>query len=983
MAQSMGGVGGGVGVGTAAALMSMLEEPSPEMVLFSLKTLDSIVHHFWADIADALPKIIALSKSEHAEHRQHANLLASKVYYHLNNMEKSLEYALGAGSLVDISANDEFIQTLVKYCIDTYIRLRQEQNEAEAKKKTPPTIDERLENIVMSMFDRCYRDGEFKQALGIALEVRRLDKIRQSIAQSGNVPEMLDYAFATCLHVVKNLDFRRMVLRELVAIHNEQQDRNHFQICQILILLDDSSSISQILQQLIERDEVLLAYQLGFDLCDSCTQNFLARVRSHLQQPAGNSSPQLSQLLTILEGKLSVELYLSFLCRNNKTDLAVLKNIRESVEPRNMVCHNATIFANALMHAGTTKDGFLRDNLEWLQKATNWARFSATAGLGVIHKGHLKVGMSLLSPYLPQTPSVSAYSEGGSLYALGIIHANHGQEVTGFLLDELNKARQSAHTAPQASEVIQHGACLGLGLTAMATGNLDIFRTLLEIVKLENAVAGEAAGYAMGLIMLGTASEEAIVSMLERAHFSQHEKIIRGLSVGLALVMYGREEQADALIEQLTSDKDAILRYGAMFTLGLAYCGTANNSAISRLLHVAVSDVSDDVRRAAVMNLGFLLCSQPEQCPKIVSLLAESFNPHVRYGATLAVGISCAGSGLKEAISLLEPMAKDPVDFVRQGAMIALSMIVIQTSQGESPKVEKIRQLFENCIADKHDDIMAKFGAIIASAIANGGGRNVTISPFTSSGYHKNMCAIVGLAVFCQYWYWYPLMHFISLALSPIAVIGLNKELKMPVWSFKSNAPPSRFAYPPEFKPPQKEAPKKVTTAVLSTSKKAKARAQQRAEERAKGGLGSSESAESEQADVEMKDSEKTEKGENGEKSEKSEKETETSKQSEPSFEIKENPARVTNSQRKFISCDPNSRWQPIKKHMFGILMLHDNNSNEAVVLVSDQKNEKPAENPPAAASAAPAPTAAAAAPAVPTSEESEAPPPEEFEFEE
>ena len=41
-------------------------------------------------------------------------------------------------------------------------------------------------------------------------------------------------------------------------------------------------------------------------------------------------------------------------------------------------------------------------------------------------------------------------------------------------------------------------------------------------------------------------------------------------------------------------------RYGGMFTIALAYCATANNSAIRRLLHVAVSDVSDDVRRAAV-----------------------------------------------------------------------------------------------------------------------------------------------------------------------------------------------------------------------------------------------------------------------------------------------------------------------------------------------------------------------------------------------
>lgn len=53
------------------------------------------------------------------------------------------------------------------------------------------------------------------------------------------------------------------------------------------------------------------------------------------------------------------------------------------------MCHSAIIFANAVMHKGTTVDAFLRDNLEWLGRATNWAKFSATAGLGVIHSGHL------------------------------------------------------------------------------------------------------------------------------------------------------------------------------------------------------------------------------------------------------------------------------------------------------------------------------------------------------------------------------------------------------------------------------------------------------------------------------------------------------------------------------------------------------------------------------------------------------------------
>jgi len=38
------------------------------------------------------------------------------------------------------------------------------------------------------------------------------------------------------------------------------------------------------------------------------------------------------------------------------------------------------------MHAGTSIDNFLRVNIEWLAKATNWTKFSAIASLGMIHK---------------------------------------------------------------------------------------------------------------------------------------------------------------------------------------------------------------------------------------------------------------------------------------------------------------------------------------------------------------------------------------------------------------------------------------------------------------------------------------------------------------------------------------------------------------------------------------------------------------------
>jgi len=42
---------------------------------------------------------------------------------------------------------------------------------------------------------------------------------------------------------------------------------------------------------------------------------------------------------------------------------------------------------------------------------------------------------------------------------------------------------------------------------------------------------------------------------LQYARETQHEKIIRGIAVGLALVMYQTEEAAETLIDQLAGDK--------------------------------------------------------------------------------------------------------------------------------------------------------------------------------------------------------------------------------------------------------------------------------------------------------------------------------------------------------------------------------------------------------------------------------------------
>ena len=64
------------------------------------------------------------------------------------------------------------------------------------------------------------------------------------------------------------------------------------------------------------------------------------------------------RLRRILRGEETIKHHMQFLIKNNKTDMLILKQMKDSV--RTACTHNATVIANGLMHAGTTCDDFLR-----------------------------------------------------------------------------------------------------------------------------------------------------------------------------------------------------------------------------------------------------------------------------------------------------------------------------------------------------------------------------------------------------------------------------------------------------------------------------------------------------------------------------------------------------------------------------------------------------------------------------------------------
>ncbi|ROT36560.1 26S proteasome regulatory subunit rpn2 [Sodiomyces alkalinus F11] len=957
-------------------------------------------------ISKCIDQYIAVCSSEHSSSKPSKNDVS------LPALATTFASGVGNGSAV-ISPTTPFSQTalpskslLSRASVDNTILDPSFQPVKEGRSGSiAPVADkatrEALQRVVERLFDACLNEGRYRQVIGIAVEAKNLDVLRRVIKRAGEdaasskgkssdgptpAEELMEYALSICMDIVQERGFRREILRLVLDLLNDIPNPDYFAIAKCVVYLNSDEEASRMLRQLVsseDRNNTTIAYQIAFDLYDNGTQEFLGKIIKSLpsgdppkpkpdaaegtndaqetepllenQEPAREDAEEVSEDLarvyknirSILVGSKTIQLNLEFLYRNNRTDLSILNKVRDSLEARNSIFHTAVTFCNAFMNQGTTNDKFFRDNLEWLGKAVNWSKFTATAALGVIHRGNLTQSRKLLEPYLPQQSGLSngsIFSQGGALYAYGLIHANHGADALDYLKSQFSAAEE---------EVIQHGGALGLGIAGMATGSEEIFDSLKNVLFTDSALNGEAVGLAMGLIMLGTGNVKALEDMITYAHETTHEKIVRGLALGMALIMYGRQEGADVMIEGLLNDPDPTLRYGGIMTVALAYCGTGSNKAIRKLLHIAVSDVNDDVRRIAVMSLGFILFRKPGSVPRMVELLSESYNPHVRYGSAMALGISCAGTGLDEAIDLLEPMMKDPTDFVRQGALISLAMIMIQQNEVMNPKVAAIRKTLKKVVGDRHEDAMTKFGASLALGIIDAGGRNCTIGLQTQSG-NLNMAGIVGMAVFTQYWYWFPFTHFLSLAFSPTSIIGLDHDLDIPSFKFHCSARPSLFDYPPEQEVKAEEGPTMVATAVLSTTAQAKRRAQkkERAQRRESMDVDSAPSSAKPAASgggdkMDVDDDKKSKAAE--ESKDKKEKEREgSSDKGTPAADAKkrpekekagyeiENMSRVLPGQLKFVSF-PAGRYKPVKKPTGGPLLLVDTQPEEEKSLMEEK----------------------------------------------
>jgi hypothetical protein len=104
--------------------------------------------------------------------------------------------------------------------IDKYCALRVQRYESRDS-AAAPAIDPRLEAVVDRMFAQCLADGKERQALGIALEARRLDVVRAALLASADVPDALAYTLTVARTIIVHQGFRNEVRHQHICAHGD------------------------------------------------------------------------------------------------------------------------------------------------------------------------------------------------------------------------------------------------------------------------------------------------------------------------------------------------------------------------------------------------------------------------------------------------------------------------------------------------------------------------------------------------------------------------------------------------------------------------------------------------------------------------------------------------------------------------------------------------------------------------------------------
>ncbi|KAL8817234.1 MAG: hypothetical protein Q9223_003901 [Gallowayella weberi] len=493
----------------------------------------------------------------------------------------------------------------------------------------------------------------------------------------------------------------------------------------------------------------------------------------------------LAKELNILDPKMPEDIYKSHLESSRTAGLTNVDSARHNL---------ASAFVNAFTNAGFGNDKMMLvegDKTSWVFKTKDDGMLSTTASLGLLLRWDIEAGLDQIDKY---TFAPEDQIKAGALLAIGI--SNSGvrldAEPAMALLTENDKIMSK-------NAGIQVAAIMGLGLAGAGVGHTKMLQYLLPIVEdtsLEMQISAMAA-LSLGLIFVGTGNDrvcEAIITTLldEERQKQLKDKWTRFMSLGLALLFFGRQEEVEVVLETLKAIDHPMAKPAAVLAEVCAWAGTGTVLKLQELLHICNDHIEDSeenkgdelLQTYAVIGLSLIAMGEDvgqEMVLRQFGHLMHYGEANIRKAVPLAMGLISPSNPQMKVYDTLSRYSHDNDNDVAINAIFAMGMLGAGTNNA------RLAQLLRQLASYYHRDQNSLFMVRIAQGLVHMGKGTMSISPFHTDRQVLSRVATAGLLavlvamidakqfILADSHY---LLYFIVTAMHPRFLVTLDENLE-------------------------------------------------------------------------------------------------------------------------------------------------------------------------------------------------------------
>ena len=493
----------------------------------------------------------------------------------------------------------------------------------------------------------------------------------------------------------------------------------------------------------------------------------------------------LAKELNILEPKMPEDIYKSHLESSRTAGLTNVDSARHNL---------ASAFVNAFTNAGFGNDKMMlveSDKTSWVWKTKEDGQMSTAASMGMLMQWDVEMGLDKIDKFAyVKEDDIKA----GALLATGILNSGirlDTDPAMALLCD--NEAIENKNPK------IRVASIMGLGLSYAGTNKADLLDVLVPIVEdtsLDMQISAMAA-LSLGLIFVGSANDrvsEAIITTLHDEERSKQlkDKWTRFMSLGLALLFFGRSEELEVILETLKAINHPMAKPAAVLAEVCAWAGTGTVLKLQELLHICNDHIEegDDKKGDELLQtyavLGLALISMGEEVGQEMVLrqfghLMHYGEPNIRKAVPLAMGLISPSNPQMKVYDTLSRYSHDNDNDVAINAIFAMGLLGAGTNNA------RLAQLLRQLASYYHRDQNSLFMVRIAQGLLHMGKGTMSLNPFHSDRQVLSQVAAAGLLIvlvamidaksfiLAEHHY---LLYFVITAMHPRFLVTLDEDLK-------------------------------------------------------------------------------------------------------------------------------------------------------------------------------------------------------------